>query len=313
MHPLIRFVIPALCLCTASVTAISAQDMPPGPGQPSPAATPGTPFLGVIAERVSDELRHQLPALQSGSGLIVREVMPESPAATANIRKLDILHRWNDQLLVHPAQLRILVENSKPGDQVTLGFIQQGKSVEARIELKQRPALPPGVHHGQAAPPLVGMPQLSPELLGQAARMLGESGIDPKALNGIVRGLDLKGIDPAAINQALKGIDFNELAKAFGGIQPAPPEQPAMPTKVIIVAPDGTRTELPLADALKPGASPADVLSKIDLSKLDPAAILAGKVLIVRPDGTEQALNPADLLKNSDAINRLLEGLAKPK
>ena len=81
----------------------------------------------------------------------------------------------------------------------------------------------------------------------------------------------------------------------------------------MIVAPDGTRTEIPLADALKPGGSPADVLSKIDLSKLEPAALLAGKLLLIQPDGTEQIINPAELLKNGEAINRLLEEFARPR
>ena len=317
MQHSIRFALPALCLCAASIAPIAAQSPNPVPVQQPPAVCPGKPFLGVVTERASDELRHQLPALQSGSGLIVRDVMPGSPAATANIQQLDILHRWNDQLLVHPEQLRILVESSKPGDQVALGFMQQGQLVEARIRLESRPAPQPRAAHGPAMPPISGLPQLSPEMLGQAARLLGDSGIDPKAIGEAVKGLNLENIDPDALNQALKGIDFEAIGRALGELGPvAPPAaqpKPAVPAKVIIVAPDGSRTEIPLADALKPGASPAEVLSKIDLSKLDPAAILTGKVLLIQPDGTEQVLNPADLLKNGEAINRLLEGLAHPR
>lgn len=316
MHHSIRFALPALCLCAVSIIPAAAQNPNPVPVQQPSAVCSGKPFLGVVTERVSDELRHQLPALQSGSGLIVREVMAESPAGTANIQKLDILHRWNDQLLVHPEQLRILVESAKPGDEVALGFMQQGKLVEARIHLGSRPVPQPRAAQGPLMPPIKALPQLSPEMLGQAAKLLGDSGIDPKAIGEAVKGLNLDQIDPEALNQALKGIDFEAISRALGELGPlAPvaPLKPAVPAKVIIVAPDGTRAEIPLADALKPGASPADVLSKIDLSKLDPAAILTGKVLLVQPDGTEQVLNPADLLKNGEAINRLLEGLSHPR
>ena len=278
-----------------------------------PATPPAATFLGVVTERISDEIRHQLPQIKPGAGLIVRQTMPASPADGAHIGKLDILLQWNDQLLVHPEQLRILVDSAKPGDTVSLTYLHQGVVAETKVQLADRPAraFHPAKGIGQAPP--AGLPMVSPEMLGQAARMLGESGIDPKALGDAVKDLNLDKIDPEAVNQLLKGIDLDAITKALTPPQNAPQPKPAVPAKVVIVAPDGTRTEIPLADALKPGGSPADVLSKIDLSKLEPAALLAGKLLLIQPDGTEQVINPAELLKNGEAINRLLEEFARPR
>lgn len=267
---------------------------------PEPAAQPAAPaagahaLLGVITERVSDDLRHQLPALRPGGGLIVRDVLADGPAAVAGIRCFDILHLWNDQVLVHPEQLKVLVASAKPGDQVTLEFIRQGVAAKVQLALAARSDCPlPLASPGAAVPPVLppaiaGLLQ-NPDLLRQAADVAAQAGIDPAK---IAEALGKANLDPGK----LQGLQ--KLA-----------EQAASITKIVIVMPDGTRKEIPLDGQLKEGAKLDEILKNLDLSTVDPAALLGSKILLVRPDGSEQEITPADILKSTDAINQLLQGL----
>lgn len=83
-------------------------------------------WLGVSTEEVSDALASQL-GLQSGEGLVVVYVAPDSPAAKAGIEKHDVLVELGDQLLVHPAQLRKLVQARKEGESVNIRLFRRGQ------------------------------------------------------------------------------------------------------------------------------------------------------------------------------------------
>jgi len=83
-------------------------------------------WLGVSTEEVSDALASQL-GLQSGEGLVVVYVAPDSPAAKAGIEKHDVLVEMGDQLLVHPAQMRKLVQARKERDTVSMRLFRHGQ------------------------------------------------------------------------------------------------------------------------------------------------------------------------------------------
>ena len=90
-------------------------------------------WLGVAPEELSEEVRAQLP-LEPGTGLVVRVVMADSPAAKAGLQKNDVLVKLDDQLLTNPGQLRTLVAAKKDGDTVKLTYFRRGQ--QATIEAK---------------------------------------------------------------------------------------------------------------------------------------------------------------------------------
>ena len=53
-----------------------------------------------------------------GVGLLVNHVVPGSPAKLAGIEKHDVLHRLDDQYLINPPQLAVLIRTREPGDTV---------------------------------------------------------------------------------------------------------------------------------------------------------------------------------------------------
>jgi len=93
-------------------------------------------WLGVSTSEASETLASQLD-LEPGAGLVITYVAPESPAAKAGLRKNDVLVQFEDQALVHPAQLRKLVRVRKSGDVVKLGFYRAGKRQNISVTLDQ--------------------------------------------------------------------------------------------------------------------------------------------------------------------------------
>jgi hypothetical protein len=92
------------------------------------------PWLGVSSAEASEALTSQLD-LQPGVGLVVTYVAPDGPAAKAGLKKHDVLIKFEDQSLVHPAQLRKLVQVRKEGDTVKITFYRAGKQKTAPVTL----------------------------------------------------------------------------------------------------------------------------------------------------------------------------------
>jgi membrane-associated protease RseP (regulator of RpoE activity) len=96
-------------------------------------------WLGVGIEEASEALASQL-GLAPGVGLLITYVAADSPAAKAGLKKNDVLVELDGQSLVHPAQLRKLVQVRKEGDSVDLVFYRTGKKQTVSAKLGQAPA-----------------------------------------------------------------------------------------------------------------------------------------------------------------------------
>ena len=91
-------------------------------------------YLGVSAAPPPTVLRKQL-GLTPGMGLIVEFVVPDSPAAKAGVQQYDVLQKLDDQLIVNREQLTVLVRSHKPGDEIKLGIIHDGKPATLAAKL----------------------------------------------------------------------------------------------------------------------------------------------------------------------------------
>lgn len=98
-------------------------------------------YLGVTTTPAPKSLRHQVE-LPNGVGLVVDTVAPDSPAAAAGLKQHDLLHKIDDQILVNPQQLAVLVRTHKTGDSVKLTVLRGGKPVELTAKLVEKD-LPP--------------------------------------------------------------------------------------------------------------------------------------------------------------------------
>jgi serine protease Do len=90
-------------------------------------------FLGVETAPASATLAAQLN-LPKGAGLVVRSIIPESPAGQT-LQVHDILLKFEDQLLVEQRQLSVLIRQKEAGDEVTLTIVRGGKQTTAKVKL----------------------------------------------------------------------------------------------------------------------------------------------------------------------------------
>ena len=99
----------------------------------SPAPSKPTRYLGVVTSQLPPELATQL-GLAEGFGLLVNEIVPESPAAQAGIQKWDVLTRFNEQQLVSAEQFATLVRAEAKDADASLTLLR--KAQEQKIAIK---------------------------------------------------------------------------------------------------------------------------------------------------------------------------------
>jgi len=102
-----------------------------------PMRTGPVTFLGIGAIEVPADVAAQL-TLPQDTGLQIAVLLPESPAAKAGLQESDILQKFEDQILVTPRQLAVLIANHKEGDAVKLSILRKGAPLEIPVTLGKR-------------------------------------------------------------------------------------------------------------------------------------------------------------------------------
>jgi hypothetical protein len=118
-----------------------------GPDQkkrgPQPEMKP-TAYIGVMTRGVPPEVRAQT-GIGEGFGLLVEEVMPDSPAQKAGLQQHDVLVLLGDQKLVNQEQLSALVRAEKKD--ADLAFTLKRAGTEQKITIKVGERLMPVAMH----------------------------------------------------------------------------------------------------------------------------------------------------------------------
>jgi len=113
-------------------------------------------FLGVSTSQIQPAMSSQLK-LAKGVGLVVESADKDGPAGQAGLEQYDVMYKIDDQILVNPQQLAVLVRMHKPGDTVSLTVYRGGdeKTIKAKLIEKEVAALendvnlfPPAVWQG---------------------------------------------------------------------------------------------------------------------------------------------------------------------
>lgn len=92
-------------------------------------------YLGVATAPANPEVANHLK-LDAHVGLTVLHVDQDS-AAAGEIEEGDILFKLDDQILIEPRQLAVLIRNHEPGDEVELTLYRRGNKIEKKITLKE--------------------------------------------------------------------------------------------------------------------------------------------------------------------------------
>ena len=96
-------------------------------------------WLGIGFRPLEDALRTQL-GLPEGQGLLVDQVMPEAPAARAEVKKHDIVLKADGKPLKEIRELVEAVEAAKDGE-LSLEIIREGKPITIKVKPEKRPQM----------------------------------------------------------------------------------------------------------------------------------------------------------------------------
>jgi S1-C subfamily serine protease len=102
----------------------------PATPEPRPAARVAEPgYLGVVTDRMDD-----------GSGVRLREVVADGPAAKSGLQAGDLITSINDRPIANNADMAKVLENSSVGTELTFTVSRQGADEQIKVMLTQRPA-----------------------------------------------------------------------------------------------------------------------------------------------------------------------------
>lgn len=96
-------------------------------------------FLGVYIQDLTPELAERF-GLKEPKGALVTEVMPDSPAERAGLRKGDVIVRFDGKEVTNSYVLRRLVGSTPPGKKVRVEVLRQGKPVSLIVTVGESEA-----------------------------------------------------------------------------------------------------------------------------------------------------------------------------
>lgn len=112
-----------------------AEPSKPNPGKaPRSEASAKRTWLGISTHPIDPALGEHLE-LPAGFGIQVIEVMPNSPAGQSGLRRNDILLRFEDQRLISPEHLSLLVRTKRSGEIVAITLIRKGAEQTVEVPL----------------------------------------------------------------------------------------------------------------------------------------------------------------------------------
>lgn len=106
------------------------------PAEAPPAAQPARFWIGTECVPLRDEVLRAQLNLPEGQGLIVRDVVPDSPAAKAGLQRHDVLVASGDEPLGEVHELVALVQSGKP---LGLQVLRGGKKITIEVQPAERP------------------------------------------------------------------------------------------------------------------------------------------------------------------------------
>jgi serine protease Do len=151
-------------------------------------------WLGVAIQTVTPELAEALDVPEDTEGVIVSDVQPDSPAASAGVQRGDVIVSVDDNPVEEASSLRNRVALRQPGETVELEVIRDGDTQTLSVELgaipgeADQPSVP-GTDRQPEQDQLEGMKlaPITPEYR-QQFRIPGE----------VDRGLVVAGLQPAS-------------------------------------------------------------------------------------------------------------------
>jgi serine protease Do len=184
-------------------------------------------YLGVtIGDLYSDKIAQQFKVPDT-SGALINDVAKDGPADKAGLKVGDVVRTLNGNTVDSKGSLTTMVTNFNPGTTVDLGILRDGKPMDVKVTLGERPSnLPVTAGLGQApsegALRGITVQALTPDVrqqlgLGQDVHGVVVTNVDPNspaAQAGFQQGVVIESVDKQPVNSVA---DFNRLAAQAKG------------------------------------------------------------------------------------------------
>jgi serine protease Do len=146
----LRKILLIACMAAMSATPVAAQaqnDEDPVRDE-SPEA--GTGWLGIRPQRIDGGLAEALD-LESDSGVLVGQVVEDSPAEKAGLRAGDIILSVDEDEVGTPTELVDAVRGHEAGESVSVSILRDGKTREIDVKLGEAPSFGERLEDGSRA------------------------------------------------------------------------------------------------------------------------------------------------------------------
>lgn len=94
-------------------------------------------FLGVELEEVTHDSAQRLK-LKTERGAIIENVIPDTSAAKAGLRKDDVIVKWNGEAIESAGEVSRRIRETPAGRTVRLGIVRDGNDTESTVTLGER-------------------------------------------------------------------------------------------------------------------------------------------------------------------------------
>lgn len=91
-------------------------------------------YLGVYLEDLTEDMRKALN-LSSLEGVLVNEVIPNSPAEESGIKEGDVIIEYDGKKVTDVQSFRLMVASTTPGKRVVLKLARNGKEMELKVKI----------------------------------------------------------------------------------------------------------------------------------------------------------------------------------
>jgi hypothetical protein len=174
-------------------------------------------YLGALFGPVPEALFDQLPRLARNRAVLITHVLPDSPAARADLRRHDVLLKYGDVAVRDCEHLARLIQADRPGRVVKLTLLRGSKETTAEVTLALGPALKiaPALdkpRESVTVPRGVAKPSTSPSVSVSATPLEGtkmEVTIEYYQAAGRLRKFTCQG-EPADIDKAVQKLPERE-------------------------------------------------------------------------------------------------------
>jgi S1-C subfamily serine protease len=123
---------------TSVPVTLQARPAKPALAQGQPNQAQSGVYLGIGGVPLTAELASSLDLPQDTRGVMVQEVMADSPADHANLQKDDVITALDGDTVSEVQELRELIQQHEAGDEVTLTILRNADEIEVKVNLADR-------------------------------------------------------------------------------------------------------------------------------------------------------------------------------